>query len=248
MRVGLFIPCYIDRLFPKAAVATLELLEKLGCEVEYPENQTCCGQPMANSGLKDQARGVAELHCATFAHCDYIVTPSGSCTSMVRNHYDGLLEQTKEVEHVRTHSYELCEFLHDILKVEVLDASCPRKVGLHRACHGLRELRLGPDTERRHVKIPDKVGNLLRLVKGIELVELSREDECCGFGGAFCVSEGELSVRMGQDRCEDHLQAGAEVIASWDMGCVMHLQGVMREMGQPMQFAHVAEILNGNFA
>lgn len=248
MRIALFVPCYMDRLYPRAAMATLELLEKLGCEVVYPEAQTCCGQPMANSGLRDQARGLAEHYIHTFDGFDAVVCPSGSCTSMIRNHYDGLVEDSKFVNATRAKTYELCEFLHDVLKVEKLESTCHRKVGLHRACHGLRELRLGPDSERSHVQIPDKAKIMLSMVQGIELMELEREDECCGFGGAFCVGEAQLSVKMGQDRCADHQKSGVELMTSWDMGCLMHLQGVMRHDGIPIQVAHIAEILNGDFA
>lgn len=248
MRVGLFIPCYMDRLYPKAAMATLELLEKLGCEVVFPEEQTCCGQPMANSGLTAQATGVAAHHARVFADFDYVVCPSGSCTSMVRNHYHGLLAETPAVMRVRQKTFELCEFLHDVLKVEKLDASCPRKVGLHRACHGLRELRLGSDSERGHVKLPNKAELMLSKVKGLELVTLDRPDECCGFGGAFSVGEAQLSVKMGVDRCSDHTRNGAEVIASWDMSCLMHMEGILNKQGSPIRVAHIAEILNGNLA
>lgn len=248
MRVGLFIPCYMDRLYPRAAMATLELLEKLGCDVEFPEDQTCCGQPMANSGLKTQAAGVAAHHAKVFSGYDHVVCPSGSCVSMVRNHYRGLLAETPAVIAVRQRTFELCEFLHDVLKVEKLDAACPRKVGLHRACHGLRELRLGPSSERVHAKLPSKAERLLAMVRGLELVPLDRPDECCGFGGAFAVGEADLSVRMGNDRCADHIRNGAEIIASWDMSCLMHLEGILRENKSPVRVAHIAEILNGDFA
>lgn len=248
MRVGLFIPCYMDRLYPKAAMATFELLEKLGCDVVFPEDQTCCGQPMANSGLTAAAAGVVVHHAKVFAEFDYIVCPSGSCTSMLRNHSHALAPNNSALTSVRTKTYELCEFLHDVLKVRSLDASCPRKVGLHRACHGLRELRLGPDSECVHVKSPSKAEALLAMVRDIELVALDRPDECCGFGGAFSVGEADLSVRMGRDRCADHLRHGAEVIASWDMSCLMHLEGILRHDGKSTRIAHLAEILNGDLA
>lgn len=248
MRVGLFIPCYMDRLYPRAAMATLELLEKLGCEVVFPEDQTCCGQPMANSGLTASAAGVAEHHARVFAEFDYVVCPSGSCTSMIRNHSKSLAPANPAADAVRARTFELCEFLHDVLKVRSLDAACPRKVGLHRACHGLRELRLGPDSERGHVKRPAKAELLLGMVKGLELVELDRPDECCGFGGAFSVGEATLSVRMGRDRCADHLRHGAEVIVSWDMSCLMHMEGILRHDGSSVRVAHIAEILNGDLA
>lgn len=248
MRVGLFIPCTMDRLYPKAAMASLELLEKLGVAVEYPQDQTCCGQPMANSGLKDAAAPVVAHFAKVFADYDHVVCPSGSCTSMIRNHTHGMPGETAALRKVRATTFELCEFLHDVLKVERLDASCPHRVGIHRSCHGHRELRLAPSTERTQVKFPGKPEKLLSLVRDITITELDRTDECCGFGGAFCVGEPTLSVRMGADRVSDHERHGAEIITSVDTSCLMHLEGVLRAKNSPVRVAHIAEILNGNLA
>lgn len=243
MTVGLFIPCYIDQFYPRAGIATLELLEKLGCQVVFPQEQTCCGQPLANSGMEKEARPIYTHLVATFADFDYIVCPSGSCVYHVRHHYD-ILEQTEQVKAVREKTYELAEFLVDVLGVDALAGRFPHRVGIHNSCHGLRGLRLGQGSERvgeafSHYKY------LLSLVKDIELVELDRSDECCGFGGTFSVNEPELSTKMGRDRIADHEKHGAEVITSGDMSCLMHLEGLLRREEKPLRVMHVAEILNG---
>jgi L-lactate dehydrogenase complex protein LldE len=243
MRVGLFVPCYIDQLYPGVAIATLGLLEKLGCTVDYPLDQTCCGQPLANAGFEADAVAAMQLFVKNFEGYDQIVTPSGSCALHVREHY-GLLEQTEAVREVRSRTYELCEFLTDVLAVETLEVSFPHRVGLHSSCHGLRGLALGRPSE---LNVPDfnKVRSLLEQVSGLELVELDRSDECCGFGGTFAVTEEAVSVGMGVDRLLDHLRNGVEVITSADMSCLMHLDGLARRRGMPVRVAHVAEILNG---
>jgi L-lactate dehydrogenase complex protein LldE len=243
MTVGLFVPCYIDQFYPQAAIATLQLLEKLGVEVVYPKAQTCCGQPMANSGYENAGWDVARRFVRNFREFDYIVTPSGSCALHVKENY-GIVGVNDDVDKVRHNTYELCEFLTDILQVNTLEASFPHKVGVHQSCHGLRGLRLAKSSE---LMLDDfsKLRYLLSLVKDIELVELDRTDECCGFGGTFAVSEVAVSVKMGKDRISDHLRNGAEYITSADMSCLMHLEGLLRREKQPARVIHVAEILNG---
>ena len=243
MKAALFVPCYVDLVYPEVAMATLDLLEKQGVEVEYPEGQTCCGQPMANTGCFDDARPVAEHFVNTFSGYEYIVCPSGSCTSMVRNHYAELLDQSDDVLGVRQRTYELCEFLTDVVRVEHIDASFPHKVGLHQSCHGLRELRLGRSSERQEPPF-SKVRRLLDCVEGVEIVELSRTDECCGFGGTFSVNEEAVSVLMGRNRVADHERAGAEYIVATDMSCLMHMEGLIKRDGKAIQVKHIAEVLN----
>lgn len=246
MHVALFIPCYIDQFYPRVAIASLALLETLGCTVTYPADQTCCGQPMANAGFEKESLGVMRLFVDTFASCDYIVAPSGSCVLHVREHF-AALEQNGMVQHVRQRIYELCEFIVDLLHVDRLDAAFPHRVGLHASCHGLRGLRLGHASERN---APDfnKVRRLLRLVEGIDLVALDRPDECCGFGGTFAVTEEAISVKMGRDRLHDHVRHGTEVITGTDMSCLMHLDGLIRREQLPLRVMHVAEILHGGAA
>jgi L-lactate dehydrogenase complex protein LldE len=244
MNVALFIPCYIDQFYPKVGIATLQLLEKLGCQVDFPLGQTCCGQPMANSGCEQDAVKTYRHFVEVFEGYDYIVTPSGSCTYHVRKHYD-ILEQTQAVQNVRSRILDLSEFLLDVLKIKKLEARFPYRVGLHKSCHGLRGLRLGQGSERAEHR-PDKLMQLLNMVSDIQLVELKRKDECCGFGGTFAVSESALSVKMGEDRIQDHEQSAAEVITAGDMSCLMHLEGIIRRQKKDLKVMHLAEILNGN--
>lgn len=245
MKVGLFIPCYIDQFFPNVGMATVDLLEQFGCEVDFPESQTCCGQPMANSGCVDDARPLAKSFVKTFADYDYLVCPSGSCTAMVTHHYDEFFEAgDSDFAKVKQQTYELTQFLTDVLQVSELNVRFPFRVGLHNSCHGLRELRLGSSSEQMVTRY-NKAAQLLHLIDGLELVELQRPDDCCGFGGTFAVSEEAVSCMMGNDRIHDHEQAGSQVITAGDMSCLMHLDGLLRRQNKPMQVMHIAEILAG---
>ncbi|MVN90042.1 (Fe-S)-binding protein [Mucilaginibacter aquatilis] len=242
MRVGLFVPCYVDQFYPGAAIATLQLLEKLGVDVVYPKNQTCCGQPMANSGYEHLTGGCNKLFIENFQGFDYIVSPSGSCVLHIREHLhdDKQPELAKEVAH---QVWELTSFLTDVLKVESLPSRFPHKVGVHQSCHGQRGLHLSSMTE---LVAPgfSKPGSLLNMVKDLELVELDRKDECCGFGGTFCVVEEAVSSKMGKDRVADHLRQGAEYITGADMSCLMHMEGILKRQGSNVKVLHIAEILN----
>jgi len=244
MKIGLFIPCYIDQFFPQAGIAAFELLKKLGCDVEYPTGQTCCGQPMANSGNEADAKKVYKHFVRTFSKYDYIVGPSGSCVNHVRKHYDNIA-QSNEVTHVRTNTLDFPEFLVDVLKIKSLDAYFPYKVGLHQSCHGHRGLKLAKSSELVG-KDYSKIRKLLGMVKGIELVQLDRNDECCGFGGTFSVKEPEISIKMGLDRIDDHLRNGAEVMTGGDMSCLMHMQGISLRRKDNIKYMHLVEILNAN--
>ena len=244
MKVGLFIPCYINQLYPQVGQATLELLEKLNVEVVYPSGQTCCGQPMANSGYEYESVGACNHFVNNFKDFDYIVTPSGSCAYHVKKHYD-IIPQTDDVTKVRNNVYELCDFLLNILKVKDLGASFPHKVGVHKSCHGLRGLRLGSCSERVTPKY-SYIEELLKEVKGVELMPVKRSDECCGFGGTFAVTEEAVSVKMGKDKIKDHLESGVEVITATDTSCLMHLEGLVTRNKQPLKILHIAEILNSN--
>jgi len=236
MEVALFIPCYVDQLYPQVGMATATLLERLGVTVCFPEAQTCCGQPMANSGFFDDARPLAARMIEIFAPYQQIVCPSGSCASMARNHFPELLPGAR-----RLPVYELVEFLHDVLNVQPA-GRFPHRVGLHQSCHGLRELRLGSGSERL-VPAFDKTRKVLGRIEGLELVDLSRPDECCGFGGTFAVTEEAVSCAMGRDPIADHERAGAEVIAGGDMSCLMHLEGLIRRDGGKLRTMHLAELL-----
>uniref|UniRef100_A0A7C4LQM8 (Fe-S)-binding protein n=1 Tax=Schlesneria paludicola TaxID=360056 RepID=A0A7C4LQM8_9PLAN len=242
--VGLFVPCYVDQLYPQVAWATWEVLERFGCTVEFPAGQTCCGQPMANTGFADEAAPLARRFLHVFREFEYVVCPSGSCTAMVRKHYHDLVGDHPDAERVCGRTFELCEFLCDVLGVEKIAGRFPYRVGLHQSCHGLRELRLGSSSELMTPRF-SKAGRLLSSMEGLQLVELRRPDECCGFGGTFAVSEEAVSCMMGLDRIQDHVQAGAEVLTAGDMSCLMHLWGLLHRRGIPLKVMHVAEILAG---
>jgi L-lactate dehydrogenase complex protein LldE len=244
--IALFIPCYIDQLYPQVGMATVELLEHFGVAVEFPEAQTCCGQPMANAGCTADAEPLARRFVEIFAPYQYIVSPSGSCVAMVREHYHEYFPHgsgdAQKYQSVRAKTFELTEFLVDVLGVTSIDGAYPHRVGLHQSCHGLRELRLARSSETVGPSY-NKARQLLESLADITLVELLRPDECCGFGGTFAVSEEAVSCMMGRDRIHDHLQAGAQIITAGDMSCLMHLDGLIRRDGQPLRVLHIAELL-----
>ena len=245
MRIGLFIPCYIDAFFPEVGIATLELLERLGHQVVYPRDQTCCGQPMANSGFNAECADTESLFVRNFSGFDYVVAPSGSCVHHVRDNFDAI-EQTAEVKEVRARTYEIVEFLHDVLKVDAFPwARFPHRVGLHNSCGTLRRLKHAAPSEL-HEPFFSKPMDLLSKVEGIEFVIPARPDECCGFGGTFSVFEEVVSTKMGYDKVSDHARAGAEYIVSADTSCLMHQQGCAERIGVPIKFIHIAQILNGS--
>lgn len=242
MNVALFIPCYIDQFYPKVAIATLELLEKFGCTVSYPSKQTCCGQPMANSGFEHLSMNCNELFVENFSGYDYIVSPSGSCTLHIKENLH-TAKHGEDEKQIRNHVYELTEFLVDVLKVENIKAKFPYKVGVHQSCHGQRGLHLSQMTELNAAPF-SKPGCLLNMVEGLELIELDRPDECCGFGGTFCVAEEAVSVKMGKDRVADHVRHQADFITAADMSCLMHLEGILKRQKSHTKIIHIAEILN----
>ncbi len=242
MKVGLFIPCYVDQFYPNVAIASLELLTKLGCDVDYPLNQTCCGQPMANSGFSHLSKGCDANFIKNFDNFDYIVAPSGSCVLHLKEHLHDE-NQPEKAEKIRNTIYELTEFITDILKTEKLESNFPHRVGLHNSCHGQRMLGLSSMSE----KVGDSFSkplSLLNKVKGLELADLSRNDECCGFGGTFCVTEEAISVKMGKDRVADHLSKNVEYIVGGDMSCLMHMEGILKRQKSNVKIIHIAEILN----
>jgi len=246
MKVGLFVPCYVDQFYPGAAIATLELLEKLGVDVQYPSRQTCCGQPMANSGFEHLTSGCNELFIENFSAFDYIVCPSGSCVLHIKHHLQSNKNEIKAAA-IRNKVYELVEFLTDVLKITNLKGSFPHKVGIHQSCHGQRGLHLSQMTELVAPSF-SKPRYLLDMIAGLEIMPLDRPDECCGFGGTFCVAEEAVSVKMGKDRVADHIRNGVEYITAADLSCLMHMEGILRRQGSPLKVIHIAEILNGGCA
>jgi L-lactate dehydrogenase complex protein LldE len=235
MNVGLFIPCYVNQFYPSVAVATLQILERLGADVNYPLDQTCCGQPMANAGFEHLTADCSRNFIRQFSGYDYIVSPSGSCTLHIKEHLPD--------SGIRHRVFELTEFLTDVVKVTKLSSSFPYKVGVHHSCHGQRGLKLAQMSELVAAQF-SKTTQLLKMVAGVEIVSLDRADECCGFGGTFCVTEEAVSVKMGKDRINDHMRHGVEVITGSDMSCLMHLDGILRRSKSPLKTMHIAEILN----
>ncbi len=243
MKVALFIPCYVDQFYPQVGMATVSVLEHFGVTVEFPTAQTCCGQPMANSGCMEEAKPLAKKFVDVFDGYDYIVAPSGSCVSMVRNHYDHLVDHDDErAATVRKRTMELSEFLMGVLEVSRVKGKFASQVGVHQSCHGLRELRLGASSEVMTSR-DNLIVSLLNQFDGIRFSHLSRKDECCGFGGTFAVAEEAVSCMMGDDRVNDHVQAGTEVLTAGDMSCLMHLDGIIRRRKIPIRVLHFAEIM-----
>jgi len=240
MRVGLFITCLTDTVYPEAGKATVAVLERLGHTVVVPAGQTCCGQMHANSGYTEEALPLVRKFVETFGvgGLDAVVAPSGSCVAMVRHHYarlageagDGALAEA--VATVAPSVFELCELLVDELGVDDVGASYPHRVAYHPSCHGLRTLRLG-----------DAPLRLLRNVRGIELLELEEAESCCGFGGTFAVKNIDVSAAMLADKVRAVLGTGAEVCTATDSSCLMHIGGALRRQRSGVRAVHIAEIL-----
>lgn len=240
--VNLFVPCYVDQAHPRVGLAAAAVLRKAGCAVHFDPRQTCCGQPMANTGCRRDAAALARRHLDVFRG-GVTVCPSGSCVAMVRHHYRDLgLPLSAEDEATMANTVELSEYLVHHLGVEDLGARFPHRVVLHQSCHGLRELRLGSCSERADGGGPGPPERLLRRVAGLELLMPERRDECCGFGGTFAVAEADLSLRMGEDRCAQLGATGAEYVTATDASCLMHIGGVAARRGGPRPI-HLAEIL-----
>ena len=235
-RVSLFVTCMVDQLFPKVGMAMAEVLESLGYQVDFPEDQTCCGQPAFNSGYRGEARTVARHFLDTFEGCETIVVPSGSCTAMVVHHFAELF--TKEPETLaRVHDlekrvWEFSTFLTQVAGVEDVGARLDAVVTFHDGCHALRELGV-KDAPRR----------LLARVRGLELREMLPAEECCGFGGTFSVKFAELSGAMAQTKIEAILRTGAHTVVSLDPSCLMQIQGVLARAGSNIRTMHLAEVL-----
>ncbi len=240
MRVALFITCVNDTLFPEAGRATVQVLERLGHEVAFPLEQTCCGQMHANSGYDREALALARRFVRVFCAegFDAVVAPSGSCVAMVRNHYPRLAEEAgdgdlaREIAGLVPKVFELSEFLVGVLGVEDLGAYYPHRVTYHPSCHALRMLRVG-----------DAPLRLLRKVRGIDLVELGDAESCCGFGGTFAVKNADTSAAMLTDKLRAILDTGAEVCTALDCSCLLHIGGGLSRQRAGVRTAHLAEIL-----
>jgi L-lactate dehydrogenase complex protein LldE len=222
MRASLFVTCFNDTLFPQTGRAVVRLLERLDCEVDFPFEQTCCGQMHLNSGYAREGTALARRFARVFADAEVVVTPSASCAGMLRHQ---LGDDGPAV-------YELSEFLVDRLGVEDVGAYFPHRVTFHPTCHSLRELKVG-----------DRPLRLLRAVRGIELVELPQATECCGFGGTFAVKNAEVSSAMLTDKVRAVLDTGAEIVCAGDNSCLMHIGGALSRQRTGVRTAHLAEVL-----
>ena len=233
MKVGLFIPCYINAIYPNVGVASYRLLKSLGVDVDYPLDQTCCGQPMANAGFEDESMKLALRFDDLFREYDYIVGPSASCVAFVKENHPGILKKEGHVCQSAGKIYDLCDFIHDVIKPSKLPARFPHKVSIHNSCHGVRELGLSSPSER-HIKPFNKIIDLLNMVEGITIHEPERKDECCGFGGMFSIEEPAVSTRMGEDKIKRHMATGAEYVTGPDSSCLMHMAGIAKKENMPI--------------
>ena len=244
-RVALFVTCMVDMLYPEVGIATTELLERLGVEVVFPFEQTCCGQPAFNAGYRDEARALAQRFLDVFEPMvkqgvvDAIVAPSGSCTTMTSHFYSVLFEDPadqalrRRTEALAAVTFELTEFLVDVLGVTRTGSTFEGKLTYHACCHLLRELH-----------IDEQPRALLANVEGAEVVELQGRDECCGFGGLFSVKNSGISTAMGQRKCLNVAQSGADVVALCDVSCMTHINGLLSRQAQHARAVHIAEVLN----
>jgi len=235
MKVQLFIPCFVDQLYPQTAFNMVKVLEKVGCTVEYNTNQTCCGQPAFNAGFWDDAKDVCTKFIKDFKGADYIVAPSASCVGFVRNYYPKLFDNSSyhnDVKDLQKRTFEFSEFLVNILQVEDIGAVFNMKATYHDSCAGLRECKI--KTEPR---------KLLSKVKGLELSEMNDVETCCGFGGSFAVKFEPISIGMADQKVNNALATGAECIISTDLSCLMHIDGYIRHKGHKLQTMHLADVL-----
>ena len=234
-KVSLFVPCFVDQLQPQVAVDTVKVLRRVGFEVEYPEDQTCCGQPAFNTGYWDEARPCAERFVRIFKNADVVVCPSGSCTTMIRTFYADLLGTSSlrdDAVALAGRTFEFSEFLVKVAAVTQVGASFPHSVTYHASCHGLRELH-----------IHDEPLELLRQVKGLKLIEMIRSEECCGFGGTFAAKFSDISAAMGISKAESIAATGAEFVTATDPSCLMHLQGILGKRQASTRTIYLASIL-----
>ena len=236
MDIQLFIPCYIDQLYPETGFNTIKVLEKAGCKVHYNPEQTCCGQPAFNSGYWKEAGSLAEKFLTDFNVGMPIVAPSGSCTSFVIHHYHKLLNDKPEflAKHAQLKSsvFELSDFLVNVLKVEKLGAKFPHKVTFHDSCSALREYG-----------IKDEPRKLLAQVEGLELIEMEESDTCCGFGGTFAIKNAAISVAMAEKKVQNALATGVEYIISTEASCLMNINGYCAKNKLNIKGVHLADIL-----
>ena len=235
MKIELFVPCFIDQLYPETAFNTIKVLEKAGCQVGYNPNQTCCGQPAFNAGFWDDAKVVGNKFLNDYSEDSVIITPSASCTGMVKNYYNDLFTNTvlhNKCRAIQANIYELSDFLVNILQFDYFGAELDGRAVYHDSCSGLREC-----------KIKEEPRQLLSKVLGLEMVDLEDNETCCGFGGTFAVKFDAISSAMAQQKVNHAVDAGADYIISTDASCLLHLQGYIEKAGLPIKTMHLADVL-----
>jgi L-lactate dehydrogenase complex protein LldE len=235
MKIELFIPCFVDQLYPETAFNTIKVLEKAGCTVNYNSKQTCCGQPAYNAGYWEQAKDIGNKFLDDFSSSDYIVAPSASCVGMVKNGFNDLFTNTmvhNKCRSTQANIFELSDFLINVLKKDYFGAELEGKAVYHDSCSGLREC-----------KIKDEPRQLLSKVHGLEMVEMKDTDMCCGFGGTFAVKFDAISSAMAEQKINNALEMDAEYIISTDLSCLMHLEGYIKKNNIPIKTMHIADVL-----
>ncbi|MBS1753368.1 MAG: (Fe-S)-binding protein [Ferruginibacter sp.] len=235
MKVQIFIPCFIDQLYPQTAFNMVKVLEKACCDVVYNTNQTCCGQPAFNAGFWDESRAVCIKFLKDFEGVDFIVAPSASCVGFVRNYYSKIFDnsaQHNQVKDLSKRIFEFSEFLTDILKIENFNAELKGKATYHDSCAALRECKIKTGPRK-----------LLSHVKGLELIEMKDVETCCGFGGTFSVKFDAISAAMADQKINNALETGAQYIISTDLSCLMQLDGFIQHKNLPLKTMHLADVL-----
>jgi len=235
MKVQLFIPCFVDQLYPQTAMNMVKVLEKACCDVSYNTNQTCCGQPAFNAGFLENTKAVAAKFIKDFEGLDYIVAPSASCVGFIRNYYSDLFEnssQHNQVKNLAERTFEFTEFLTQILQIDNYGAELNVRATYHDSCAALRECKIKGAPKR-----------LLSKVKGLELIEMAESETCCGFGGTFSVKFPEISLSMADQKIENVINTGATHIISTDLSCLMHLEGIIKKKSIPLTTLHIADVL-----
>lgn len=235
MKVDIFIPCFVDQLYPETAFNMVKVLEKAGCDVNYNKDQTCCGQPAFNAGFREESKAVCSKFLKDFKGADYIVAPSASCVGFVRNYYSKLFDNSSDhnnVIKIADKTFEFSEFLVKVLGIVKFGATLEGKATYHDSCAGLRECKIKEEPRR-----------LLGNVKGLEILEMEDVETCCGFGGTFAVKFEAISVAMADQKVSHALATGAKYLISTDLSCLMHLDGYIKNKGYNLQTLHIADVL-----
>lgn len=235
MNVHIFIPCFVDQLYPQVAFNMVKVLERVGCDVIYNPNQTCCGQPAFNAGYWQESKDVCNKFISDFNTAEYVVAPSASCVGFIKNYYPKVFDKasnSKEANAIGKKVFEFSDFLVNVLKVEDVNASFNGKATYHDSCAALRECRLKQEPRK-----------LLSNVKGLELLEMNDVETCCGFGGSFAVKFEPISVAMADQKIANAIETQAEYIISTDMSCLMHLEGRLKNSGSNLKVMHIADVL-----